>query len=887
MNKDLKTILYIGPSGVGKTFKAVKKAKEKVDFDNLSDDDKKKRYKLISLHQGYCYEDFIMGINVSTDANSKINFQSVSKVFKKICDDANKDKLNKYAIVLDDIHRVNLSAVLGEVLSAIENRGESITLANGSKLIVPNNLYIYATMSTIKSQFKPDYALLRRFNIVPMKTSESMLMNCLNNMFFKTKKTLSKKRYKTSRIHIKAKMPKKIRKINQVQKFIVDKYNKYNGFIRQNISPDFKPFLSDYLIGHGFFIPKNTQKPKACVLHQIRHQVIPLLEQYVKDGILTCSIEDIKLLKNDCNTEYTTDYSEVDDDIIEIMDDNELNSNTYNYLKSCIDTLISSNFSPKISRYQLLNQLFTNTNIICFKNKYKEERALFCKKTDIDNFLMSNNTSKFYSDKGGTYKINGIEYKITNAFTKSLLNSINTRNYKNTNYVNNSTNIVPVLYRIVEKYYEIYLLNINNFLKENPSNKNMQGLKNIVQKEYDSIKIIENQQKGWLGKNFDDIKSEIDKLKILNAKPGDKIKDANGNDIEVKGVYKIMSKDYKTIMDNLGIHQMILQGPPGTSKTYGAKEFLKKRIDEKDSTKPNLDACKIDYSNLNIKEVNWDLVQFHPSYGYEDFVRGIEVSTENKVVCYNTVNKILGKIAQLAEQNTDKEFYLIIDEINRANMATVFGELIYALEYRGQAVSTPYTVSKNNNIVIPDNLYIIGTMNTADKSIGGLDYAIRRRFLFFPTLPDREVVKQKANNDNNAIEVKLFDAVAGIFDTYLNYDYYKDDVQIGHTYFLRDDASKAVEQMKERFIYQVMPILREYWKDGILETKDSTNTIDTNNAISIEEASQLIMNAVYNQETDLEKLFDNLNNKLSAKNNDDDSKNDEAKSDSNKQLVTQ
>ena len=84
---------------------------------------------------------------------------------------------------------------------------------------------------------------------------------------------------------------------------------------------------------------------------------------------------------------------------------------------------------------------------------------------------------------------------------------------------------------------------------------------------------------------------------------------------------------------------------------------------------------------------------------------------------------------------------MIIDEINRANLATVFGELIYGLEYRTEPVATPYSVNNNNRISMPDNLYIIGTMNTADKSIGGIDYAIRRRFLFFEQLPDVKVIK--------------------------------------------------------------------------------------------------------------------------------------------------
>lgn len=139
------------------------------------------------------------------------------------------------------------------------------------------------------------------------------------------------------------------------------------------------------------------------------------------------------------------------------------------------------------------------------------------------------------------------------------------------------------------------------------------------------------------------------------------------------------------------------------------------------------------------------MVQLHPSYGYEDFVRGITIKTKDEQIQYETVNKIFGKMCKIAgdNDNKDKKYFLLIDEINRADVATVFGELIYALEYRNEAIETPYEVGKSSKITVPDNLYIIGTMNTADKSVGNIDYAIRRRFIFFDLLPDENVIKSK------------------------------------------------------------------------------------------------------------------------------------------------
>ena len=325
-----------------------------------------------------------------------------------------------------------------------------------------------------------------------------------------------------------------------------------------------------------------------------------------------------------------------------------------------------------------------------------------------------------------------------------------------------------------------------------------------------------------------------------------------------------MDDRYQSVMNSTGIHQMILQGPPGTSKTYGVKEFLAMQaglINQKGEKwrDSDLNARQLitrddEYvlpEGSDINNIFWDIIQFHPSYTYEDFVRGISVSASSEnysqihgeikendalkysvtlnqptPVLYKTVNRTLGKMARIAREHYNEEnpensakFYLVIDEINRANLATVFGELIYALEYRDSEVATPYSVGNDARLQIPNNLYIVGTMNTADKSIASIDYAIRRRFLFFPVLPDIKVVYETVSSDwENAEELRLFYIIEKMFDSYMNTDdYSRNDVQIGHTYFLRkSEGDNAGEQMKNRFLYQVIPVVREYYNDGIL-----------------------------------------------------------------------
>lgn len=161
-------------------------------------------------------------------------------------------------------------------------------------------------------------------------------------------------------------------------------------------------------------------------------------------------------------------------------------------------------------------------------------------------------------------------------------------------------------------------------------------------------------------------------------------------------------------------------------------------------------------------------------------------------------------------------YVLVIDEINRANLTSVLGELIYALEYRGEVVESMYEVDGSQKLILPPNLYIIGTMNTADRSVGHIDYAIRRRFAFVDVLPEK-----LSETDEIYFNTMGYEAVEKLFTSDLvSNEFDVKDVQIGHSYFIakKEEATNELKRdavFKMKMDYEIKPILREYLKDGI------------------------------------------------------------------------
>lgn len=310
------------------------------------------------------------------------------------------------------------------------------------------------------------------------------------------------------------------------------------------------------------------------------------------------------------------------------------------------------------------------------------------------------------------------------------------------------------------------------------------------------------------------------------------------------GVYRQIERGHKLntdtetkeISDILKNHlpQIILQGPPGTGKTYTAMNVAEYFI---------LNTVSVDKFGQNKRlrdSGRFEFIQFHPSYSYEDFIQGIsaEIDEDNQQVQYRVENRVLMTFAKKAldayeakkNDSSVEPYVLVIDEINRADLMTVLGELIYALEYRGNAVKTLYgRDEENNQLILPPNLYIIGTMNTADRSTGSLDYAIRRRFSFYPILPKASENLSK----NQYFHAEAFEAVSRLFienfesysqnptisltrSIYLSEEFNPEDVWIGQSYFITENGEDKNRHLSYKIKYAVIPLILEYIKDGIL-----------------------------------------------------------------------
>ena len=291
--------------------------------------------------------------------------------------------------------------------------------------------------------------------------------------------------------------------------------------------------------------------------------------------------------------------------------------------------------------------------------------------------------------------------------------------------------------------------------------------------------------------------------------------------LDIKSVKKIQNND-------IPLNQ-ILYGPPGTGKTYGtidkALEILCER-GEIDSIPQERDEKKKKFDEF-MEQGQIGFVTFHQSYGYEDFVEGIRprLSGENdesqvsEKMEYEIKDGIFKRMCQNASINYEKPYILIIDEINRGNISKILGELITLLEpskRKGESEALEVTLPYSQEpFSVPNNLYIIGTMNTADRSIALLDTALRRRFEFIEMLPNPKEL-EKISCDDAEIDLKeLLKAMNNRIEFLLDRER-----TIGHSFFFEKAVNKGndsyeltLTDLKAVFKNKILPLLQEYFYD--------------------------------------------------------------------------
>lgn len=264
-------------------------------------------------------------------------------------------------------------------------------------------------------------------------------------------------------------------------------------------------------------------------------------------------------------------------------------------------------------------------------------------------------------------------------------------------------------------------------------------------------------------------------------------------------------EEYEKLSGILRIKKnIILQGAPGVGKTFAAK--------------------RIAFSMMGVKDVERVMmVQFHQSYSYEDFIMGFRPSTDGfelkRGAFYNFCKK--------AEIDGDNDYFFIIDEINRGNLSKIFGELFMLIENDKRGVSLQLLYS-DEKFSVPKNIYIIGMMNTADRSLAMLDYALRRRFAFFEIKPGftTDGFREYRMSLENEKFDKLIACVESLNNVISNDESLGDGFCIGHSYFCNLLPDTIDDQVLSGIVeYELIPLLKEYWFDEPTKVKDWSSNL--------------------------------------------------------------
>lgn len=315
--------------------------------------------------------------------------------------------------------------------------------------------------------------------------------------------------------------------------------------------------------------------------------------------------------------------------------------------------------------------------------------------------------------------------------------------------------------------------------------------------ELKDMQFISNPQGSFFSLTATEYELLLDIIRETNIAPVEKHIETYTKDKFLSEVFMDESS-YDSLVALLNLKKnVILQGAPGVGKTFTAKRLAYSMLGRKD-------------------EEQVEMVQFHQNFSYEDFIMGYKPTEEGGFVLkpgifYNFCKK--------AKSNPDKKYFFIIDEINRGNLSKIFGELLMLIEngYRGKNIKLAYT---GDDFTVPENIYIIGMMNTADRSLAMIDYALRRRFSFFemkPGFSTNGFRKYQSDLHNETFD-KVIEAIENLNKVIAHDDALGDGFCIGHSYFCNQKAIDKI-WLENVINYDIAPMLKEYWFDDPQKSK--------------------------------------------------------------------